>query len=176
MSTAFPVVVDSHSKWPEVYEMSTTTMLKTIKKLRFLFASYGLPQQVVTDNGPQFISEKFEVFMKKNGIKHTCSSPYHPSSNRAVEPFNKIFKHSLRANGKDGNTFSLHLSDFLLTYRSTPHAMRNTTPSSLFLHCEVRIRFSLFHPVIFKKVLDKQAEQIAHHDQHTKDRMFEISE
>ena len=68
--------------------MSTTTTSKTIKKHRFLFASYGLPQQLVTDNGLQFKSEEFEIFMKKNGIKHTCCAPNHPSLNRAVEWFN----------------------------------------------------------------------------------------
>ena len=61
MGTAFLVVVDLHSKWPEVYEMSTMTTSKTIKKLQFLFASYGLSQQVATDNGPQLTSEEFEV-------------------------------------------------------------------------------------------------------------------
>ena len=137
MGTTFLVVVDSHYKWPEVYEMSTTTTSKTIKKLQFLFASYGLPQQVVTDNVPQFTSEEFEVFMKKNGVKHTHCAPFHPSSNGAVERFNQTFKQSLRASEKDGRTLSHRLADFLLTYRSTPHTTMNQTPSSLFLYREV---------------------------------------
>ena len=148
----------------------------TIKKLRFLFASYGLLQQVVTGNGPWFTSEECEVFMKKNCIKHTICAPYHPSSNGAVERFKKTFKQPLRASEKDGRTLSHHLADFLLTYRSTPHATTNPTPSSLFLNREVRTWFSLFHPNVSKKVLDRQADQIAHHDQHTKDRKFEISQ
>ena len=107
MGTTFLVVVNSHSKWPEVYEMSTTTTSMTIKKLRILFASYGLPQQVVTDNGLQFTSEEFEIFMKKNCIKHTRYAPYHPSSNGVVEQFNQTFKQSLRTSEKDGRTLSL---------------------------------------------------------------------
>ena len=54
--------------------------------------------------------------------------------------------------------------------------MTNRTPSSLFLQREVCTQFSLFHPDVSKKVLDKEADQIAHHDQHAKDRKFEISQ
>ena len=53
MGTSFLVIVDSHSKWLEVFEMSTTTTTKTITKLRDLFARFGIPEQVVSDNGPQ---------------------------------------------------------------------------------------------------------------------------
>ena len=48
----FMVVMDAHSKWSEIIEMRETTSSRTIQELRKLFASYGLPQQVVTDNGP----------------------------------------------------------------------------------------------------------------------------
>ena len=45
--TNFLIVVDAHSKWPEVFEMASTTATKTIAILRQLFATYGLPEQVV---------------------------------------------------------------------------------------------------------------------------------
>lgn len=69
------VVVDAHSKWPEVYEMSSTTVAKTITILRHIFAAYGLPEQVVSDNGPQFSSKDFADFMKENGVKHIIHPP-----------------------------------------------------------------------------------------------------
>ena len=76
----FLVAVDSHSKWPEVFIMSTTVS-KTIEVLRVMFAAYGLPDQIVSDNGPQFISSEFATFLKQNGVKHIRSAPYHPSTN-----------------------------------------------------------------------------------------------
>ena len=57
----FMVVVDAHSKWMEVIPMSTTTTEKTLEVLRNLFASYGLPEQLVSDNSPQFTSSDFEL-------------------------------------------------------------------------------------------------------------------
>ena len=67
----FLVVVDSHSKWLEVEIMPSVTSESTIEKLRNMFARYGVPMQLVSDNSPQFTSREFADFMKQNGIKHT---------------------------------------------------------------------------------------------------------
>ena len=77
----FFVTVDAHSKWPEVEIMKTTTAEKTIRVLRNMFAHHGLPEQLVSDNGPQFTSFEFEQFLHKNRVKHILSAPYHPASN-----------------------------------------------------------------------------------------------
>ena len=90
--------------------------------------------------------------------------------------FNQTFKQALRASEKNQRTLSHSLADFLLKYRSTPHAMTNRTPSSLFLGHEVHTRFSLIHPDVAKHVLDKQANQTIQHNQHVKDRRFSISQ
>ena len=60
--------MDAHSKWLEVFPMMTTTTEKTIAVLRNLFSPYGLPQQLVSDNGLQFTAADFERFMIANGI------------------------------------------------------------------------------------------------------------
>ena len=85
--TMFLVAVDAFSKWPHVFIMQSTTVSKTIEALRQLFASYGLPEHIVSDNGSQFTSEEFAVFMESNGIKHTRSAPYHLSTNGLAERF-----------------------------------------------------------------------------------------
>ena len=52
MGRMFFLMVDAHSKWVEIIEMKSTTTTNTIEVLRGLFASYGLPTQLVSDNGP----------------------------------------------------------------------------------------------------------------------------
>ena len=78
-------MVDSHSKWLEVIPMKTTTSEKTIDVLRKLFSSHRLCEAIVSDNGPQFVSQVFKSFCEANGIKHTMVVPYHPQSNGAAE-------------------------------------------------------------------------------------------
>ena len=176
LGTSFLVVVDAHSKWPEVFEMTSTSTTKTIATLRHLFAAYGLPEQVVSDNGPQFISEEFATFLKKNGVRHIRCAPYHPSSNGAVERFIQTFKQSMRASENDGRSLSHRLANFLLSYRATPHATTNRSPASLFLNRTLRTRFSLLYPDTERHVLDKQADQVRQHDQHAKTREFDIGQ
>ena len=80
----FLVIVDAHSKWPEVELMTSTTSNKTIEVLRSLFARHGLPEQLVSDNGPQFTSDEFEKFLKGNGVKHILTSTEQPPMLRQV--------------------------------------------------------------------------------------------
>ena len=59
--TTLLVAVDTHSKWPKVYPMSSTTTGKTIDVLRQMFAMHGLPKQLVSDNGPQLPPKNFRT-------------------------------------------------------------------------------------------------------------------
>ena len=81
MNLMFLVVVDAYSKCPEVLRMFTTTGASTINALRFPFSAYGLPEQLVSDNGPQFTSYTFKEFLKVNGIANILWAPYNPCSN-----------------------------------------------------------------------------------------------
>ena len=58
--------MDSYSKWLEVFSMNSMTAGKTIERLRSLFARYGLPDILVSDNGGQSTSEEFSKFLMKN--------------------------------------------------------------------------------------------------------------
>ncbi len=64
-NSMFLIVVDAHSKWIEVLRMTSTTAESTINALRFLFAAHGLPEELVSDNGPQFVAWEFREFMKQ---------------------------------------------------------------------------------------------------------------
>ena len=133
----FFIAVDGHSKWPEVVEMAQVTTSKTVDILIYLFSCYGLPEQIVSDNGPQFISSEFDKFMKGNGIEHVRCSPYQPSSNGAAERFVRNFKEAMKASKHDGVTFTQRLNNFLLKYHSSPNSTTSTAPATLFLGREL---------------------------------------
>ncbi len=60
------------------------------------FAQFGLPEFVVTGNGPGFIGEDLEMFLNSNDIKHVTSAPYHPSSNGLAEHAVQMVKKGLK--------------------------------------------------------------------------------
>ena len=86
------VIVDSYSKWIEAHVVTKVTATATTNKLRLTFATHGLPDIIVSDNGANFTSEEFAAFMKSNGIKHVRTAPYHPASNGQAERVVQMLK------------------------------------------------------------------------------------
>lgn len=146
MSEMFMVVVDAHSKWLDVVRMSSTTTTSTIGALRYLFSSYGLPRELVSDNGPQFTSAEFSTFLRENSIRHIRSAAYHPSSNGEAERAVRTFKQAMKSMTNEEGNLNQKLSSFLLSYRTTPHTLTKTTPSELFLGRSLRTRLDVMRP------------------------------
>ena len=91
----FLIVVDAHSKWIESHVVNSTSSEATIKVLRNLFATHGIPEHVVLDNGSGFTSQEFKQFMEQSGIKHTITSPYNLSSNSLAERAVQTVNHGI---------------------------------------------------------------------------------
>ena len=175
--TMFLVAIDAFSKWPEVFVMKSTTVSKTIKCLRSMFCRFGYPEQLVSDNGPQFTAEEFATFMQSCGIKHTRSAPYHPATNGLAERFVQSLKQALKASQNSGRPLSERLCDFLLMYRNADHSTTGVSPNSLFLKREVRTRLDLLRPDTEAHVQDQQARQKKNHDhQHARLRQFAVGD
>ena len=152
--------------------MTSTLTDQTVCVLRLLFASYGLPLQLVSDNAYNFTSNEFQYFMKANGVKHIICSPYHPSSNGLAERFVRKFKQAMKAGEADGTTVNHRLSNFLLSYQTTTHTTTNRSPSSLFLQREIDTCLDLLQPTCTENVLQQQTIQKKHCDQHAKTRVL----
>ena len=168
-SNHYPIIVDAHSKWPEVIgPMKTTTVEATANAMRNSFARYGLPKQIICDNGPPFQSAEYEEFLRQNGIQRILVSPYHPSSNGLDELFVQTFKHSLASSTSDPScTLQQRIQNFLLSYRSTQHATTGSSPVKLFLQRELRICLSFVRPDLATHESNQQEKMKMHHDKHT---------
>ena len=113
MGKTFLIIMDACFKWPEIIDISSTTATSTIKVLRDCFSRHGLPEQLISDNGPQFSSAKFAEFCKVNGIKHFRVALHHPVSNGLAEHMVQTFKQAMCRSNNDGIPFPQRLSNFL---------------------------------------------------------------
>nr|XP_049466096.1 uncharacterized protein K02A2.6-like [Anopheles coluzzii] len=148
----FLVVVDAFSKWPEIVKTSTTTSRATVAILRGLFARFGMPLSIVSDNGPQFTSQEFKNFCECHGIRQVTTAPFHPQSNGQAERFVDTLKRALKKIQTGGTSMDEALDTFLQAYRTTPNPALegNTTPAEIIVKYPVRTHLELLRrpPVV----------------------------
>jgi hypothetical protein len=146
MNNYFLIIVDANSKWLEVFMMNNITTSSTIHVLQTLFARFGLPEQIVSDNGTQFTSEEFADYCARNGIQHIRTTPQHPQSNGQAERYVDTVKCALKKGLHNGGKLSDVLLKFLFCYRTTPHTTTNLSPAELFLKRQPRTVLDLLRP------------------------------
>lgn len=81
----FLVIVDYYSKFAVVNKLSSKTAASVISSLKNVFAMYGIPLEIFSDNGPPFNSREIHDFAKRYHITLKTSSPHYPRSNGMVE-------------------------------------------------------------------------------------------
>ena len=170
----FLVVVDAYSKWLDVRLVKNATSAATISVLRSLFATHGIPELIISDNGSAFTSAEFQNFAKQNGIRHNTSAPYHPATNglaeRAVQTFKSFLKKCADGSLED------RLSIFLFQYRITPHSTTGSTPAQLLMGRQLRSRLDLLRPSLGARVQQQQERQKLHSDKSVPLRSFALSD
>ena len=87
---------DARSNFIEVENIQKGTTHGVSKALKIMFAMYGVPNELVTDNGPQFSSAEFTTFAQSWGLNHITSSPHYPQSNGKAENAVKTVKRLFR--------------------------------------------------------------------------------
>ena len=89
------VVIDSFSKWPEVFFRKSASAEFTIHALRKVFSREGIPVALVTDNGSHFSARIVTDWLSAIGCKHLFTAPRHPCSNGQAENFVRTLKNAI---------------------------------------------------------------------------------
>ena len=105
----FLVTVDYFSNYWEVDKLQDTKATTTVRKLKAQFARHGIPDIVVSDNGPQFTSDKFNHFADVWSFEHRTSSPDHPQGNGKAESVVKTVKRPRSSYGKRRRREKIHI-------------------------------------------------------------------
>ena len=146
------IIADYHSKFP--------IFLK--KKV---FALFGVPNKIISDNGPQFIGHHFQDMMTKFGITHVTSSPVHPKSHGFIESAVKTAKSLIRKSPDD-------ISTALLLHRTTPIGTGLPSPAEQLFNRQIShnlpVHIKSHATDHYREKMKQHGEQMAaYHDQHS---------
>ena len=133
------VVVDYYSRFPEILNLDSTTSTHIIAKLGSVFARFGYPDEIVSDNGGQLASAEIESYLSSCDITHKFSSPYFPESNGQSERYVHVAK-SILCQKDPVNA--------LLVYRSTPHSVTGFPPAQLLMGRNLKTRLPMLSTML----------------------------
>ena len=132
----FLVVVDRFSGWPHLMRATGSDEALgangLIRCLKFIFATFGIPEEVSSDGGPEFVAAETQAFLGKWGVRHRLASAYNPRSNGRAEVAVKSMKRFLHgATTAEGALNEDAVIFGLLQYRNTPQAYSGTSPAQI---------------------------------------------
>ena len=127
--STYLLIVDYFSKYIEISKLDNETSHEVVLRLKSVFARHGIPQEVFSDNGPQYSSMEFSDFAKEYKFVHTTSSPKFPQSNGEAERAVRTIKTLLQ---KADDPYAA-----LLAYRSTP-VRCGYSPAELLMNRQLR--------------------------------------
>ena len=125
------LVIDYFSRYIEVAKLSSTTSPDVTTHLQSMFARHGIPEQLISDNGPQFSSTSFAKFAEDYGFTHILPSSRYPQANGEVEHAVQTVKNLLK---KTSDTYKA-----LMAYRTTP-LESGLCPAELLMGRKIRTR------------------------------------
>lgn len=133
-NSAILSVIDGFSKFVWLFPIRQMTAQITVELLsKRLFAMFGVPRTLVSDNGTPFRSKLFRDMCFRWGVKHVRTAPYHPSPNH-VERFHRNLKTALQIYHHDNqSSWDANLHLLTLGFNTATHESTGSTPSLLFL-------------------------------------------
>ena len=168
------ILVDYYSAFVEVDLLHSTTSNQVITHCKSQFSRHGIPDILITDNGPQFSSHNFKQFTLSYQIDHRTTSPYHPQSNGMAEKSVQTVKNLMKKALHDRKDPYLALLD----YRNTPWSDNIGSPAqrlmgrrtkTLIPTTEELLRPKTINPGMVQKELEQRKRlQKYYYDQHAK--------
>ena len=133
------VVSDYATRFPEAFPLRRFTAAVVAEKLLELFTRHGIPKEILTDQGTNFMSCLLKELYKMLGVKSIRTTPYHPQTDGLVERFNQTLKQMLRkVMSEEGRNWDRMLPFVLFAYREVPHTSTRFSPFELIYGRDVR--------------------------------------
>ena len=115
--------IDYCTSWAVSRACASPTAEGVIDMYQHIRSTYGIPREIICDNGAAFIARTLQAVLQQDGVKCFHSTPYHPQTNGKVERFNGQLKAIINSMARDapvGTPWEALLQHALLKYRTTP--------------------------------------------------------
>lgn len=132
-----------------VESVPSTDFQNNKERLKHIFATYGTPRRIESDNGPPFNSKEFNEFAKQEGFQHHRVTALHPRANGEVERFMQTLNKTEQIaslQGKNRLERRNAVQDMLIAYRSTPHPATGVAPYEALKGTPVRTKLDYIEP------------------------------
>jgi transposase InsO family protein len=144
------VAVDKLTKWVEATPITTQDSTAAINFIKSIVFRFGVPHNIITDNGINFISKDFKSYCESMGIKLKFKSIAHPKTNGQVEKANGLIcngikKKLLEPLEKAKHAWVDELPSVLWSLRTTPNAATQETPFFLVHGAEAVLPVEITH-------------------------------
>ena len=139
------ILIDKRTRYPVVENVPSTDFQTNKERLKHIFATYGTPKRIESDNGPPFNSKDFNEFAKQEGFQHHRVTALHPRANGEVETLNKV-EQIASLQGKSRLERRNAIQDMLIAYRSTPHPATGVAPYDALKGAPVRTKLDYIEP------------------------------
>ena len=138
-------IIDRYSRWLEAIPLASATAVDCARALlRCWVARFGTPQDITTDQGPQFTSALWAELMSSLGIKALRTTSYHPQCNGMVERVHRVLKERLMSRSSRPSDWMTNLPFVLLGIRSSTRDDSAITPAHLLYGCPLRLPGEFF--------------------------------
>ena len=135
------VIYDDYSRYPVVEVITSVSSQVVIPRLNKIFAEFGVPEILRSDNGPPFNGKEFAEFARRIGFHHRRVAPLWPRANGEAERFMRTLKKSIEAAKVEHRPWQEELCELLRNYRATPHCTTGKPPATILFNRPMRTKF-----------------------------------
>ena len=123
------VAVDYVTSTGVAYALPERSAEAAIELLEELIWTYGLPKYILTDNGAEFMSTKFQAALARYNIQHKRTSPGHPQTNGKVERLNhELIQRLQRMTVDDRDNWDQYLRRALFAFHAHTNVRLGCSP------------------------------------------------